>query len=41
MGYKLAGNDVLENVEIDPQMMRIYCHNHNTQVSVHDADSAV
>ncbi|WP_430112988.1 DNA cytosine methyltransferase [Paenibacillus sp. B1-33] len=29
MGYKLAGYTVLGNVEIDPQMMRIYRRNHN------------
>ncbi|AKG36105.1 DNA cytosine methyltransferase [Paenibacillus durus] len=29
MGYKLAGYTVLGNVEIDPQMMRIYQRNHN------------
>ncbi|NEZ45332.1 DNA cytosine methyltransferase [Paenibacillus alvei] len=29
MGYKLAGYTVLGNVEIDPQMMRIYRLNHN------------
>lgn len=29
MGYKLAGYKVLGNVEIDPQMMRIYRKNHN------------
>lgn len=29
MGYKLAGYTVLGNVEIDPQMMRIYRQNHN------------
>lgn len=29
MGYKLAGFKVLGNVEIDPQMMRIYQLNHN------------
>ncbi|TMV49707.1 DNA cytosine methyltransferase [Paenibacillus mesophilus] len=28
MGYKLAGYTVLGNVEIDPQMMRIYRQNH-------------
>jgi DNA (cytosine-5)-methyltransferase 1 len=31
MGYKLAGYKVLGNVEIDPQMMRIYRQNHNPQ----------
>lgn len=29
MGYKLAGFDVIGNVEIDPRMMRIYEHNHH------------
>ncbi|MHA2856913.1 DNA cytosine methyltransferase [Paenibacillus lautus] len=29
MGYKLAGYSMLGNVEIDPQMMRIYRKNHN------------
>jgi len=29
MGYKLAGYKMLGNVEIDPQMMRIYRKNHN------------
>ncbi|WP_145047875.1 DNA cytosine methyltransferase [Paenibacillus xylanexedens] len=29
MGYKLAGYNMLGNVEIDPQMMRIYKQNHN------------
>lgn len=29
MGYKLAGYTVLGNVEIDPQMMKIYKRNHN------------
>ncbi|ASS75783.1 DNA (cytosine-5-)-methyltransferase [Tumebacillus algifaecis] len=29
MGYKLAGYDVIGNVEIDPQMMAIYRANHN------------
>ncbi|MGG1638213.1 DNA cytosine methyltransferase [Paenibacillus sp. NRS-1760] len=29
MGYKKAGFQVLGNVEIDPQMMRIYKQNHN------------
>ncbi|AZS15350.1 DNA cytosine methyltransferase [Paenibacillus lutimineralis] len=29
MGYKLAGYRVLGNVEIDPQMMKIYRKNHN------------
>ncbi|MRN56822.1 DNA cytosine methyltransferase [Paenibacillus monticola] len=29
MGYKLAGYTMLGNVEIDPQMMRIYRKNHN------------
>ncbi|GIQ67444.1 DNA cytosine methyltransferase [Xylanibacillus composti] len=29
MGYKLAGYTVLGNVEIDPQMMRIYQQNHS------------
>ncbi|MMZ46291.1 Modification methylase HaeIII [compost metagenome] len=29
MGYKRAGYKVLGNVEIDPQMMRIYKKNHN------------
>ncbi|MBJ6360855.1 DNA cytosine methyltransferase [Paenibacillus sp. GCM10012307] len=29
MGYKRAGYTVLGNVEIDPQMMRIYQRNHN------------
>ncbi|QWU17377.1 DNA (cytosine-5)-methyltransferase 1 [Paenibacillus sophorae] len=29
MGYKLAGYTVLGNVEIDPQMMRIYQRNHS------------
>ncbi|WP_020621028.1 DNA cytosine methyltransferase [Paenibacillus daejeonensis] len=29
MGYKLAGYTVLGNVEIDPQMMKIYQQNHN------------
>lgn len=29
MGYKRAGYKVLGNVEIDPQMMRIYRKNHN------------
>ncbi|RED34688.1 DNA cytosine methyltransferase [Paenibacillus sp. VMFN-D1] len=31
MGYKLAGFTVLGNVEIDPQMMRIYRRNHKPQ----------
>ena len=29
MGYKLAGYEVIGNVEIDPQMMAIYRRNHN------------
>lgn len=29
MGYKLTGFDLLGNVEIDPQMMKIYRKNHN------------
>lgn len=29
MGYKLAGYDVIGNVEIDPEMMNIYKKNHN------------
>ncbi|KOS64638.1 DNA cytosine methyltransferase [Lysinibacillus agricola] len=29
MGYKLAGFDVIGNVEIDPDMMHIYKKNHN------------
>ncbi|MBL0387907.1 DNA cytosine methyltransferase [Tumebacillus sp. ITR2] len=29
MGYKLAGYEVIGNVEIDPQMMAIYKANHN------------
>ncbi|MGL4695196.1 DNA cytosine methyltransferase [Enterococcus larvae] len=29
MGYKLAGFDVIGNVEIDPRMMRLYKENHN------------
>lgn len=33
MGYKLAGYTVLGNVEIDPQMMRIYRHNHDPRFS--------
>ncbi|RKN75017.1 DNA cytosine methyltransferase [Paenibacillus ginsengarvi] len=33
MGYKLAGYQVLGNVEIDPQMMQIYRQNHNPRFS--------
>ncbi|GIO84546.1 cytosine-specific methyltransferase [Paenibacillus faecis] len=33
MGYKLAGYTVLGNVEIDPQMMRIYRRNHHPKHS--------
>ncbi|MCM3699208.1 DNA cytosine methyltransferase [Paenibacillus macerans] len=33
MGYKLAGYTVLGNVEIDPQMMRIYRQNHHPRHS--------
>ena len=33
MGYKLAGYDVLGGVEIDPQMMRVYRHNHKPKHS--------
>ncbi|WP_088832712.1 DNA cytosine methyltransferase [Paenibacillus tyrfis] len=33
MGYKLAGYIVLGNVEIDPQMMRIYRQNHDPRFS--------
>lgn len=33
MGYKLAGYDVLGNVEIDPQMMALYKRNHNPRFS--------
>ncbi|RJG26692.1 DNA cytosine methyltransferase [Paenibacillus thiaminolyticus] len=33
MGYKLAGYTVLGNVEIDPQMMRIYRRNHSPRHS--------
>lgn len=29
MGYKLAGFDVIGNVEIDPRMMKLYQANHN------------
>lgn len=29
MGYKLAGFDVIGNVEIDPRMMKLYQTNHN------------
>ena len=29
MGYKLAGFEVLGNVEIDPEMMKLYKKNHN------------
>lgn len=31
MGYKLAGYEMLGNVEIDPQMMALYKRNHNPQ----------
>lgn len=33
MGYKLAGFDVIGNVEIDPEMMGIYKNNHNPKYS--------
>jgi len=33
MGYKRAGYEVLGNVEIDPQMMRIYQQNHQPKYS--------
>lgn len=33
MGYKLAGYDVLGNVEIDPQMMALYKRNQNPRFS--------
>jgi len=33
MGYKRAGYEVLGNVEIDPQMMRIYQQNHKPKYS--------
>ncbi|MCR8981629.1 DNA cytosine methyltransferase [Brevibacillus laterosporus] len=32
MGYKLAGYEMLGNVEIDPQMMGIYKRNHNPPI---------
>lgn len=33
MGYKMAGYDVIGNVEIDPEMMEIYKNNHNPKYS--------
>lgn len=33
MGYKLAGFDVLGGVEIDPDMMQIYRHNHRPRLA--------
>ncbi|MFS1514575.1 DNA cytosine methyltransferase [Chengkuizengella sp. SCS-71B] len=33
MGYKLAGFNVIGNCEIDPQMMKIYRHNHKPKHS--------